>query len=212
MIILGLTGSIGHGKSTVASMFAHEGVPVFDADATVHRLLGKGGEAVPLIAEVFPDAVVDGAVDRRRLGAAVFDNPPALRQLEAIIHPLVHGRERRFLAECARRRVPLAVLDIPLLFETGGDRRCDYVAVVSAPEPVQTRRVLRREGMTPEKLASVRAQQIPDREKRRRADFVIPTGLNLAETRRRVRRLIRRLSSKSGLRWRDVSRYRRIGR
>lgn len=177
MIILGLTGSIGMGKSTAAAMLRRLGVPVHDADATVHRLLAKGGAAVAPIAAAFPGVVQDGAVDRAALGAEVFRDKAALRRLEAIVHPLVRRAEIAFLQRMRRRRMPLVVLDIPLLFETGGQTRCDAVAVVSAPAFLQAQRVLRRPGMTPERLAAVRKAQMPDTEKRRRATAVVATGL-----------------------------------
>lgn len=176
MIILGLTGSIGMGKSTAAQQLRRLGFAVHDADATVHGLLGRGGGAVSAIAAAFPGVVRDGAVERRVLGAQVFDDPAALRRLESILHPLVRQAERRFLARARRQRRRLVVLDIPLLFETGGETRCDAVAVVSAPAFVQARRVLGRPGMTDDRLAAIRRTQMPDRDKRRRADVVIPTG------------------------------------
>lgn len=176
MRILGLTGSIGMGKSTAAAMLARLGLPVHDADATVHRLLGKGGAAVAPIEAAFPAVVRDGAVDRQELGRRVFGQPAELRRLEAILHPLVRRAETEFLKRQARRRAALVVLDIPLLFETGGDRRCDGVVVVSCPAFLQAQRVLRRPGMTSARLAAIRAQQMPDHRKRLRADWVVPTG------------------------------------
>lgn len=176
MIILGLTGSIGMGKSTAARQLRRLGFPVHDADAVVHGLLAKGGAAVPAIAAVFPGVVTDGVVDRAALGAQVFRDPEALRRLEAIVHPLVRRAERRFLARARRQRRRLVVLDIPLLFETGGAARCDAVAVVSAPPFVQAQRVLARPGMTKARLEAIRRKQMPDGDKRRRADLVIPTG------------------------------------
>jgi dephospho-CoA kinase len=190
MKILGLTGSIGMGKSTAARMLRRMGLPVHDADAVVHRLLAKGGAAIPAIAAVFPGVVVDGAVDRRALGAVVFGNPPALRRLEAILHPLVRQAERRFLQRQRRQRAALVVLDVPLLLETGGQRRCDAVLVVTAPAFLQAQRVLRRPGMTAERLAAVRAQQMPDAEKIRRADYVIPTGCGPVPAWRRLRGIV----------------------
>lgn len=194
MIVLGLTGSIGMGKTTAAAMLRRLGVPVHDADAVVHRLLGRGGAAVAAIAAAFPGVVRGGAVDRAALGAVVFADEAARRRLEAIVHPLVHRAEAAFLARARRQRRRLVVLDIPLLFETGGQRRCDAVAVVSAPAFLQAERVLRRPGMTPERLASVRRAQIPDAEKRRRADAVVPTGLGRRPALRALVRLIARLS------------------
>ncbi len=193
MRVLGLTGSIGMGKSTAAAMLRRLGLPVHDADATVHRLFGRGGAAVAPIAAAFPGVVRDGAVDRKALGAVVFGDPAALRRLEAIVHPLVRAAEGEFLRRARRRRVRLVVLDIPLLYETGGAGRCDAVAVVTAPPFLQAQRVLRRPGMTPERLAAIRAAQMPDAEKRRRADFVIPTGLGRRPTLRALLLVARRL-------------------
>ncbi len=177
MVVLGLTGSIAMGKSTAAETFRSFGVPVFDADAAVHRLLGPGGAAVGPVNEAFPDCAGPRAIDRSKLGRRVFGDPAALRRLEAILHPLVRAGQDRFLARCRARGERVAVLDIPLLYETGAERRVDAVAVVSAPAFLQTQRVLRRPGMTVERFAAIRSRQLPDREKRRRADFVIPTGL-----------------------------------
>jgi dephospho-CoA kinase len=197
MRIIGLTGSIGMGKSTAAAMLRRQGVWVHDADAVVHQLLGKGGAAVPAITEAFPGVVKDGAVDRIALGKRVFGDPSALRRLEAIVHPLVRGHTDRFLAAAARARRPLVVLDIPLLFETGG-RRCDGTVVVSAPAYLQAQRVLRRPGMTGEKLAAILARQMPDREKRRRADVVVTSGLGKSSTYRQLARGLRRLRRRPG--------------
>lgn len=202
MRILGLTGSIGMGKSTAAAMFRRDGIAVHDADAAVHDLLRRGGAAVPAVAKAFPEAVRDGAVDRKALGALVFGRPEALRRLEAILHPLVRRRMRRFLQQAGRRGDRLVVLDIPLLFETGGERFCDAVAVVSAPRLIQRQRVLARPGMTPEKFAAILAAQMPDREKRRRADWVVPTGLGRRPTRLALRALRRRALARPGRRWR----------
>jgi dephospho-CoA kinase len=179
------------GKSTAARMLRGMGLVVHDADAAVHRLLAKGGRAVPEIATAFPDAVRDGAVDRRALGARVFNDPNALDRLEAILHPKVRAEARRFIEARRYRGDPLVVLDIPLLYETGGEKLCDAVAVVSAPRFVQEARVLTRPGMTRDKLAAIRAQQLPDREKRRRADFVVPTGLGRLHTLRSLRRVVK---------------------
>ena len=175
-VILGLTGSIGMGKSETARMFRRLGVPVFDADAAVHDLMKKGGAAVEPVAGAFPGVERDGAIDRKALGARVFNDKLALRKLESILHPLVRQAEQAFIKRARMARKSLVVLDIPLLFETGGEDRCDYVAVVSAPPFVQRYRVLARPGMTDERLAQIRAQQMADRDKRIRADFVIPTG------------------------------------
>lgn len=178
MVILGLTGSIGMGKSRAGRVFRQLGVPVFDADQTVHRLMEKGGAAVSAVERAFPGTVSDGAVDRATLGARVFGKPDELRRLESILHPRVRAARAQFLRQARARRDAMVVLDIPLLFETGGDANCDYAAVVSAPHFVQRARVLTRPGMTEKKFAAVLAQQMPDAEKRRRADFVIPTGNN----------------------------------
>ncbi len=201
MVILGLTGSIGMGKSHAAQVFRRLGVPVHDADAAVHRLSSKGGAAVPAVARRFPQAVKAGAVDRRALGAIVFKDAKALADLEAILHPLVRRRARRFLAAMARRRAPLVVLDIPLLYETGGESLCDAVVVVSAPARVQEARVLARPGMTREKLAAIRAQQMSDAEKRRRADFVVFTGSDKSKTLRRLAAIVRLMCRRKGRRW-----------
>jgi len=202
MVILGLTGSIGMGKSVAAGMFAHAGALVFDADAEVHRLTGPGGRAVAAVEAAFAGSTRDtlggAAVDRAVLGQQVFGDSAATRRLEAILHPLVGEARTRFLRHATRRRARLVVLDIPLLFETGGERRCDAVAVVWAPRFVQARRVLGRPGMTPERLAAIRAQQMPDHEKRRRADFEVPTGLGRAFTLRRVRRIVTMLGRSPG--------------
>jgi len=190
MVIIGLTGSIGMGKSTAAGMFRAQGVPVHDADAVVHDLQRPGGAALAPIEAAFPGSVVDGVLDRRGLGARVFGDPEALRRLEAIMHPLVQARARRFLARAMRERRRVVVLDIPLLFETGGETRCDLVAVVSAPALIQRQRVLARPGMTPAKFADILGRQMPDAEKRLRADWVLPTGLGRALTWRAIRRLV----------------------
>ena len=181
MITLGLTGSIGMGKSTVAGMFEELGVPVFDADAAVHRLQGEGGRLVAAIEAMFPDTTGPKGVDRTLLGEAVLADPRALKQLEALVHPAVAEERAAFLA--AHGQAPLVVFDVPLLFETGGESRVDKVAVVSAPVDIQRARVLARPGMTEARLDAILARQMPDAEKRARADFVIPTGGSIAETR-----------------------------
>jgi dephospho-CoA kinase len=194
VIILGLTGSIGMGKSTAAAALRRLGVPVFDADAEVHRLLAPGGGAVAAVAAAFPGVRREaGGIDRQALGRLVFNNPAALRCLEEILHPLVRTAERRFVARVRSRRERLAVLDIPLLFETGGGVRCDYVAVVSAPARLQRERVMRRPGMSAARFAGIRAAQMPDSEKRRRADFVVPTALGRGESYRQLAAIVRRL-------------------
>lgn len=202
MRILGLTGSIGMGKSTAAAMLRRDGVAVHDADAEVHGLMRRGGAAVPAVAAAFPGAVKDGAVDRRALGAMVFGKPEELRRLEAILHPLVRRRLARFLRQAGRRGDRLVVLDVPLLLETGGARLCDGVAVVSAPALLQRQRVLARPGMSREKFGAILKAQMPDREKRRRADWVVPTGLGRRPTLRALRALRRQALARPGRRWR----------
>jgi dephospho-CoA kinase len=193
MIVLGLTGSIGMGKSTAAALLRRLGIPVHDADAAVHRLQSKGGAAVAAIAAAFPGTVKEGRVDRHALGRIVFADKAALKRLEAILHPLVRREEQRFLAQARRRRCRLAALDIPLLFETHAEQRCDHVMVVSAPRRVQLGRVLRRPGMTRERLAGIEARQLPDIVKRARADTVIDTGLGRRHSLQAIRRAVRLL-------------------
>jgi dephospho-CoA kinase len=194
LIVLGLAGSIGMGKSTAAAMLRRLGVPLFDADLAVHRLLAPSGGAVAAVSAAFPGVETpEGGIDRARLGQRVFTDPAALRRLEAILHPMVVAEEKRFLARSLARREPLVVLDIPLLFETGAERRCDYVVVVSAPALVQRQRVLRRPGMTEIRLDAILEKQIPDHEKRRRADFVVPTGVGRNLTLRRLGAIVRLL-------------------
>lgn len=191
MIILGLTGSIGMGKSTAARMFADEGIPVHDSDETVHRLYA--GPAAALIGKAFPGTVVNGSVDRRRLSAAVLGRPEALRRLGEIVHPLVRADADAFVERHRAQGARLVVLDIPLLFETGGTDRVDSILVVTAPPDVQKQRVMARPGMTEEKFAAILANQVADKEKRRNADFVIDTGGGMEATRAEVRSLISRL-------------------
>ena len=188
MIVLGLTGSIAMGKSTVESFFAENGVPVYDADAAVHRLYA--GAAAPLIEAAFPGTTSDGAVDRARLAAHVIGDPAALKRLESIVHPLVRRDEARFIAEAEAAGAPVALIDIPLLFETGSERRCDAVVVVSAPAETQRARVMARPGMTEEKFNDLLAKQMSDAEKRRRADFVVDTSQDFDSTRAQVRAIL----------------------
>ena len=188
MIVLGLTGSIGMGKSTVAKMFAEAGVPLFDADAAVHTLQGPGGALVEAIEAHFPGSTGEAGVNRTALAEAVLGDSEALQRLEALVHPAVAEAREAFLER--HRDSPLVVLDIPLLFEKGGGARVDKIAVVSAPEAAQRERVLARPGMTEDRFAKIRALQMPDAEKRARADFVIPTGGSLAETNAVVRSII----------------------
>ena len=191
-LVLGLTGSIGMGKSTVAAMFADLGVPVFDADAEVRRMQGPGGALLPAIEAAFPGTTGPAGVDREALGAAVFGDAAALTRLEAIVHPAVRAAREAFLIE--HGGAPLVVFDIPLLFETGADAEVDATLVVSAPPEVQRARVLARPGMTPERFASILARQAPDAEKRARADHVIDTGCPLDQTRAAVAALVDRLT------------------
>jgi dephospho-CoA kinase len=188
MVILGLTGSIGMGKSTAAGFFAEAGAPVHDADAAVHRLYA--GAAAAAIEAAFPGTVAGHKVDRARLGEQVIDDPAALKRLEAIVHPLVRREEERFLQAAEDAGATIAVLNIPLLFETGGETRCDAVVVVSAPPEMQRARVMTRPGMTEEKFASLLGKQVPDAEKRRRADFVVDTSGDLDSTRAQVRAIL----------------------
>ncbi len=188
MFILGLTGSIGMGKTATAKMFADEGVPVQDADAVVHALYE--GEATPLIEAAFPGTTANGAVDRVKLGALVIGNPDAIKRLEAIVHPLVAQKRDQFVAESAKAGADVAVLDIPLLFETGGEKRCDAVVVVSAPSGTQRERVLARPGMTEERFGAILAKQMPDAEKRRRADFIVDTSRGFDAARQQVREIL----------------------
>ncbi|CAN7254139.1 dephospho-CoA kinase [Mesorhizobium amorphae] len=197
MIVLGLTGSIGMGKSTTAKMFAEAGVPVHDSDETVHRLYA--GKAAPLVEAVFPGTTDAGVVDRTRLAGRVLGDAAALKTLEAIVHPLVRADADAFLASHRASGAPIAVLDIPLLFETGGRSRVDKVVVVTAPPEIQRARVLARPGMNEEKLAAILAKQVPDAEKRRQADFVIDTSEGFDAARAAVNAIIAELSAdKSG--------------
>ncbi len=201
MMIVGLTGSIGMGKSTAAKMLRQMGVPVYDADANVHAIQAKGGVALPAIEAAFPGVVKDGVLDRQALGARVFGNKEALRKLEAIVHPLVGQRQRAFLKRAARRGEKLVVLDIPLLFEGAGERRVDATLVVSAPAFLQRRRVMARPGMSTERFEGILRQQVPDALKRRKATIVIPTGLGLAPTRQALAKAIAMLKKRRGRFW-----------
>ena len=192
MFILGLTGSLGMGKSTTAKFFAEEGVPVHDADAAVHRLYA--GEAAPLIEAAFPGTTVDGKVDREKLGKAVLGKADAIKKLEQIVHPLVRADEQRFLAEAEASGAMVVVLDIPLLYETGGDKRCDAVVVVSAPAEMQRKRAFERPGMTEEKLQALLVKQMPDAEKRARADFVVDSGKGFDAAHAQVREILKRVA------------------
>jgi dephospho-CoA kinase len=193
MFILGLTGSLGMGKSTTAGFFAEAGIPVHDADAVVHRLYE--GEAVAAIEAAFPGTTAGGKVDRVKLATQVLDDPEALRRLETIVHPLVRAAETRFLADAQARGAPIVVLDIPLLFETASQHRVDATVVVSAPGGLQRQRVLARPGMTGDKLDVLLARQMPDSEKRRQADFVVDTSSGLDAARAQVREILRAVAN-----------------
>jgi len=195
MLIIGLTGSIAMGKSATANMFRDLGIGVFDADAEVHKLYAKGGEAVPLIEAAFPGVTRDGAIDRTLLAGRVLGNPEGLRKLEAIVHPLVREREKRFMAEQAAAGARMVVLDIPLLFESGPGDRVDYVLVVSAPAEVQRERAMARPGMTAEKFEAILAKQMPDEEKRRRADFVVDTSQGFDHALEQVKEIVSKLEA-----------------
>ena len=188
MIILGLTGSIGMGKSTTATLFAEAGVPVYDADATVHMLYE--GEAVPAIEAAFPGTTVDGKVDRNKLSARVVHDPAAIKRLEQIVHPMLGTSRQKFLDDAERSGAPVAVVDVPLLFETGGEKRVDAVVVVTTTPELQRQRILARDNMTSEKLDAILARQLPDAEKRRRADFVVDTSDGLDPVRLRIRDIL----------------------
>ena len=194
MRILGLTGSIGMGKSTAASMLRRMSIPVHASDEAVHKLLGKNGKAVVRVAKLFPPShnKKNNSIDRKVLGAAVFANKALLKKLEAILHPLVRAEERAFLKRCKALRRKVVVLDIPLLYETGAEKRVHQVMVVSAPKDVQTKRVLSRKGMTAKKFKTILKHQLPDAEKRKRADIIIPTGRGLAVTRAHLKAFIGR--------------------
>jgi len=188
MIILGLTGSIGMGKSSTAKLFAEAGVPVYDADAAVHRLYE--GEAVPSIEAAFPGTTADGKVDRNRLSAQVVHDPSAIKRLEQIVHPMLGASRQKFLHDAEQSGAPVAVVDVPLLFETGGEKRVDAVVVVTTTPEIQRQRILARDNMTGEKLDAILARQLPDAEKRKRADFVVDTSHGLDPVRARIRDIL----------------------
>ncbi len=190
--MLCLTGSLGMGKSTAAKFFAEEGVPVHDSDATVHALYE--GEAVPLIEEAFPGSTEGGKVDRNKLAAMVLNDKAALTRLEAIVHPMVTVSRKKFVAEARKRGAKIVVLDIPLLFETQANRSCDAVVVVSAPAEIQRKRAFERPGMTDDKLAAILAKQMPDAEKRCRADFVVDSSQSFDHTRGQIREILRQVA------------------
>ena len=188
MLILGLTGSIGMGKSTTAKLFAEAGVPVYDADATVHRLYE--GEAAPAIEAAFPGTTTDGKVDRSKLSARVVHDPAAMKQLEQIVHPMLGASRQKFMDDAERSGAPIVVVDVPLLFETGGEKRVDAVVVVTTTPEAQRQRILARDNMTGEKLEAILARQLPDAEKRKRADFVVDTSYGLDLVRARIRDIL----------------------
>ena len=189
MIILGLTGSIGMGKSTTAKLFAEAGVPVYDADATVHRLYE--GEAAPAIEAAFPGTTANGKVDRNRLSAQVVHDPAAIKRLEGIVHPMLGASRQKFLRDAEQSGAPVAVVDVPLLYETGGEKRVDAVVVVTTTPEIQRERILARDNMTGEKLDAILARQLPDAEKRQRADFVVDTSHGLDPVRARIRDILK---------------------
>jgi dephospho-CoA kinase len=191
--ILGLTGSIGMGKSTVAGQLASLGARVCDADGIVHKLLGRGGAAVEAVVAVFPSIVKNGEVDRKALGEIVFHDKHKMKLLENILHPLVVAEENAFIERHTDGKTDIVVLEIPVLYETGAEKRCDAVVVVTAPPFIQKRRVLERPHMTPKRLAAILAMQVPDREKRRRADFVVQTGLGRAYSMRQVKMVVEKI-------------------
>jgi dephospho-CoA kinase len=188
MLILGLTGSIGMGKSTTAKLFAEAGVPVYDADATVHEVYA--GEAAPAIETAFPGTTIDGKVDRAKLSAKVLHDPAAIRQLEQIVHPMLRSYYQKFLEDAERSGAPVAVMDVPLLFETGGEKRVDAVVVVTTSPENQRERILARGTMTPEAFDSILARQLPDAEKRKRADFIVDTSHGLEPVRAQIRDIL----------------------
>jgi dephospho-CoA kinase len=188
MIILGLTGSIGMGKSTTAELFAEAGVPVYDADATVHMIYE--GEAAPAIEAAFPGTTVDGKVDRTKLSAQVVHDAAAMKRLEQIVHPMLRAYHQKFLDDAERSGAPVVVVDVPLLFETGGEKRVDAVVVVTTSPDIQRQRILARDDMTGEKLEAILARQLPDAEKRKRADFIVDTSGGLDPVRARIRDIL----------------------
>ena len=188
MIVLGLTGSIGMGKSTTAKLFAEAGVPVYDADATVHKIYE--GEAAPLIEAAFPGTTADGKVDRQKLSARVVHDPDAMKQLETVVHPLLRSHHQKFLDDAERSGAPVAVVDVPLLYETGGEKRVDAVVVVTTSPEIQRERILARPNMDAAKLDAILARQLPDAEKRQRADFVVDTSQGLDPVRASIRDIL----------------------
>lgn len=205
MLIIGLTGSIGMGKTETARLFARQGVPVFSADAAVHALYKKGGAAVEAVGRAFPGVVREGAVDRARLAEAVIGNAAAMQRLESIVHPLVHAAQEEWLKARGQEGASMVVLDIPLLLESGGKDRVDVVVLVSAPEAVQRARVLTRPGMTADKLDALLAHQMADGEKRRHADFIVETDKGLDHAGAQVEAILRALAGREGKVWRGAA-------
>jgi dephospho-CoA kinase len=201
MIILGLTGSIGMGKTAAAANFRRLGIPVHDSDQAVHAMVAEGGEAAGTIGKMFPAAVRHGVVDRQAIAAEVFTDAKALARIEKVLHPLVRRREKTFLGRCARDGRGMVLLEVPLLFETGGEDRCDGVITVSAPSSVQRQRVLGRPGMTPERLQSILDRQVPDAEKRKHSDFVILTGLGRDFSLLQIQKIVRVTRQWQGKHW-----------
>ena len=198
MYLIGLTGSIGMGKTQTAALFEEQGVPRYDADAAVHALYEKGGAAVAPVGALVPEAIVDGAVDRTILGQAVLKDAAKLKALEAAVHPLAGAGQMQFLAACAAAGAPAVLLDIPLLFETGGDAFVDCTVVVSAPFALQKERVLARPGMSEERFNDILAKQVPDEEKRARADFIVDSSISVADAHRQVRAILQEIEGRSG--------------
>ncbi len=194
--VIGLTGSIGMGKSETAKMFERAQIPVFDSDAAVHILMGKDGAATPLVSGLFPNVMTAGGIDRKALGARVFDDPAALKQLESILHPVVSDMRQVFFDQAAAEGHDLVVMDVPLLFETGGEKQCDFTVVVSAPPALQRQRVLSRRNMTVQKFENILAQQMPDEEKRRRADFIVQSDRGISYAENQVAKIIKEIRAK----------------
>lgn len=196
MIVIGLTGGIGMGKSAAAKIFRNFGLPVYNADHAVHAMLKKGGKAVKPVAKIFPEAFLHGVIDRKKLGRIVFGHKAKLKKLEKILHPLVRKEENKFLAKARTRKKPAAVLEIPLLFETGGNKRCDVTICVTAPKSVQGTRVMQRPGMSKEKFKAIQALQMPDGKKRKLADYVVNTGGSIAATRKQLAEIVKGLGAR----------------
>ncbi len=191
--IIGLTGGIGMGKSTAAKILSGLGLPIYNADKAVHDLLCKGGKGVKPVAKLFPEALKRGAIDRTIIGQSIFHNPAKLKQLEKILHPMIHKVEKNFIAQVQKHKIPAAVLEIPLLFETKGEKRCDIVICVTAPRPIQKMRVMERKNMTEARFKAILKLQMPDAQKRKMADYVVHTGKGYVDTKKQLRGIIDRL-------------------